>query len=266
MSVRPAAPLEGRHALVTGASGGIGRAIAHLLLGAGARVTLAGRNADRLQAAAASMNAGDRTFVAAGFDVTNATAVAAGIAAARAALGPVTILVNNAGVAPSAPFEKTDPEMWEEVVATDLTSVFTVTRAALPDLKAHGAGARVINVASTAGLVGYRYVSAYCAAKHGVIGFTRALALEYARSDLTVNAVCPGFTDTPLVTRSLDEIRSKTGRSAEDVRREFTKANPQGRLVSPDEVADAVLWLALPSSSAITGQAIAVAGGEVMAG
>lgn len=159
-----------------------------------------------------------------------------------------------------------DEAFWTHVIATDLSSVFTVTRHVLPDLKAFGAGARIVNVASTAGLTGYAYVSAYCAAKHGVVGLTRALALELARSEVTVNAVCPGFTDTPLIARSLQEIQQKSGRDPADTLAAFIKANPQGRLASPHEVADAVLWLAGPGASAITGQAIVVAGGEVMAG
>ncbi len=258
-------PLSGRHALVTGAAGGIGRAVVEALLGAGARVTLAGRDAGRLGTFAAKLPP-DRVHVAAGFDVTDAAAVGAGVEAARAVLGPVTILVNNAGAAPSAPFERTDLALWSHVVATDLTSVFTVTQAVLSDLKAAGTSGRVINVASTAGLKGYRYVTAYCAAKHGVVGLTRALALEYARTGFTVNAVCPGFTDTPLVASSLDAIRAKTGRSAEAALAELTKGNPQNRLVEPREVADAVLWLASPGAAAITGQAISVSGGEVMVG
>jgi NAD(P)-dependent dehydrogenase (short-subunit alcohol dehydrogenase family) len=255
-----AEPLSGRHALVTGAGSGIGAAIAHALAAAGARVTLAGRREAPLRGIAEELTA-ERSF-----DVTDRSAVERGLAAARAAFGPVSILVNNAGEAPSASFERTSEDLWSRVLAVDLTGVFTVTQGALADLKAFGKGARIVNVASTAGLTGYAYVSAYCAAKHGVVGLTRALALELARSGVTVNAVCPGFADTPIVERALGTIAEKTGRSRAEALADFTRANPQGRLVEPAEVADAVLWLALPSASAITGQAVAVAGGEVMAG
>ena len=156
--------------------------------------------------------------------------------------------------------------MWSHTLNVNLSSVFLVTQAALSDLKSHGPGARIVNVASTAGLVGYAYVAAYCAAKHGVIGLTRALALELARSGVTVNAVCPGFTETPLIEKAVANIVAKTGRGDAEARAELAKSNQQGRLVSPVEVADAVLWLCLPSASSINGQAIAIAGGEVMTG
>jgi NAD(P)-dependent dehydrogenase (short-subunit alcohol dehydrogenase family) len=260
-----AGTLEGRHALVTGAGGGIGSAIALALSRAGARVSLAGRRAEPLRAAAAALPEGAFATIE-GFDVTDAEAISRGLERARAAFGPIAILVNNAGEAPSAPFRKTSGAMWAHVLATDLTSVYLVTQAALADIESFGAAGRIVNVASTAGLTGYPYVSAYCAAKHGVVGLTRALALELARTGVTVNAVCPGFTETRLIENAVANIVAKTGRTEALARAELAKANPQGRLVRPEEVADCVVWLASPGAASINGQAIAIAGGEVMAG
>lgn len=260
---------HGRHVLITGAGSGIGAAIARDFALSGANVTLSGRRHEPLAALAAELDQASgrkACFVASGFDVTNAQTISTGLQAAQAAFGPVSILINNAGEAPSAPFEKTSLEMWSQVLAVDLTGVFQVTQAVLPDLKAYGANARIINIASTAGLTGYAYVSAYCAAKHGVIGLTRALALELATKGITVNAVCPGFTDTPIIREAIAQIMQKTGRSEEEALAHFVKANPQNRLIKPEEVAHTVLWLASPDAASINGQAIAVAGGEVLAG
>ena len=181
------------------------------------------------------------------------------------AFGPVDILVNNAGEAPSAPFVKTDLATWNKVLAVNLTGTYLVTKEIVPDMIDKRAG-RVINIASTAGLVGYAYVSAYVAAKHGVIGLTRSLALEFARAGITVNAVCPGYTETPMFEQAVANIVAKTKRSAEEARATLASSNPQGRVITPQEVAETVLWLASPAAQSITGQAIAIAGGEVMVG
>jgi NAD(P)-dependent dehydrogenase (short-subunit alcohol dehydrogenase family) len=254
--------LGGRHALVTGGGRGIGAAIAERLAVDGAVLTIFGRDKARLDAAVAALPASAKAF-GVGCDVTDAAAVRAAIGAAREQHGPIEILVNNAGQAASAPLRRTDDDLWQRMLAVNLTGTFLCARAALPDMLAAGRG-RIVNIASTAALRGYAYSSAYSAAKHGVLGLTRSLALEVARSGVTVNAVCPGFTETELVRESIANIVAKTGRTDDEAAAEFTKFNPQGRLVQPGEVADAVAWLCSNSASAVTGQAISVNGGEVM--
>ncbi|MEW6706133.1 MAG: SDR family NAD(P)-dependent oxidoreductase [Pseudomonadota bacterium] len=257
-----APPLQGRHALVTGAGSGIGAAIAQALAAAGAVLTLAGRRLPLLQQVRERLP-GPAAHGCVAVDVTDEAAVQAAVAAAAHERGPVTLLVNNAGQAESRPFARTDAAHWRAMLDVNLMGCVHASRAALPGLLQAGGG-RIVNVASTAGLKGYAYVSAYCAAKHAMVGFTRALALELAQKGVTVNAVCPGYTDTPLLQGAVHNIVRKTGLDAEAARRTLAEHNPQGRLVQPQEVAQTVLWLCAPGSEAVTGQSIAVAGGEVM--
>ncbi len=245
-----------QHVVVTGGGSGIGAAIAKAMIEAGARVTLMGRNAEKLRDKAEEL--GTDMQVA---DVTDRAQVATAFAAAIKQNGTVTILVNNAGAAEAAAFGKMDDELWDRLIAVNLTGVYNCTKAAIAAMAEAGSG-RVINIASTAALTGYAYVSAYCAAKHGVIGLTRALALEYARKGITVNAVCPGYTNTDIIEQAIDKIVAATGRSRDEALAEMVKVNPQQRLIEPEEVAATVMWICQQES--ITGQAIAVAGGEVM--
>lgn len=255
---------SGRHVVITGGGRGIGAAIAAAFAAEGATLTLVGRSRPPLEETAARLRAGGTGAVqVVTADVTDETAVRDAFAAARDAFGPVAVLVNNAGQAASAPFARTDLATWRRMIDVNLTGVFLCTQAALPDMLAAGAG-RIVNVASTAGLTGYPYVSGYCAAKHGVIGLTRSLALELATKGITVNAVCPGYTETDIVRDAIANIRAKTGRSEEEARAALVERNPQGRLVQPEEVADAVVWLCRPSAASVTGQSISVSGGEVM--
>ncbi len=251
--------LRDQHILVTGAGRGIGAAIAATLSRAGAKVTGLGRSQAPLAALVARGAAAGYVLA----DATDAAAVRAACESAASERGPIDAIVANAGGAESAPFRRSDAAMFRRMMDLNLMSVVNAAQAVLPGMMERKSG-RVIAVASTAGLRGYAYVSAYVASKHAVIGLVRSLALETAASGVTVNAVCPGYADTDMTEESIARIVEKTGRSAEDARAELAKHNPQGRLVAPDEVADAVLWLCGAGASAITGQAIAVAGGEVM--
>ena len=252
--------LNDQHALVTGAGQGIGEAIARQLLASGARLTVLGRRAQPLQKLVNEYPGRCQMVLA---DVANESEVKAAFAQAVSAQGAINIVVNNAGQASSTPFMKMDAAHWQQMLAVNLTGTMLWMQQVLPAMAAAGWG-RIVNVASTAGLVGYAYVAAYVAAKHGVVGLTRALALEYAKKGITVNAVCPGYTETDIVKTSIERVVEKTGRSADEALAEFVKSNPQGRLVQPQEVADAVLWLCGKGAASMTGQAIAVAGGEVM--
>jgi len=251
--------LSSRHAVVTGGGTGIGAAIACRLAAAGATVTVMGRRREPLETLIAELRGGFAVQV----DVADEESVSRAFAEAREGCGPVSILVNNAGIAPSAPFLKTPPADLRRTLEINLTGAFLCTQQAMPDMTAAGWG-RVIMIASTAGLKGYPYVSAYVASKHGLIGLARALALEFARTGITINSLCPGYTDTDIVERSVKTIMDKTGRNAEDARAELVKSNPQRRLIDPEEVAGAAIWLCSDDARSVTGQALAVAGGEVM--
>ncbi|MDE0942578.1 MAG: SDR family NAD(P)-dependent oxidoreductase [Alphaproteobacteria bacterium] len=256
-------PLAGRHAFITGGNRGIGAAIAEHLADLGANITLAARDESALEGQRAKLSArGDIAVFAQTMDLRDPASIADGIKAAQDSHGPIAILVNNAGIAPAAPLAKLDLETWQETFEINVQAAFLLCQAVQGGMKDLGYG-RIVNVASTAGLRGYPFVSAYVASKHAVIGLTRALALELAKGPITVNAVCPGYTETEMAANAIANIQ-QSGKSEAEARAILTRGNPQGRLIQPDEVAATVAWLCQPTSASITGQAIAVAGGEVM--
>jgi NAD(P)-dependent dehydrogenase (short-subunit alcohol dehydrogenase family) len=257
-------PFTGQHAVVTGGGRGIGAAIAEHLAARGAALTLIGRSAAPLEAMKARLNARYTVPVeAAVADVTDADQVAKAFAQATAALGPAQILINNAGRGESVPIKRMDLAFLKRMLDINVASAFLCMQQVVPAMTAAGYG-RIVNIASTAGLIAYRYVSAYVASKHAVVGLTRAYALELAKTGITVNAVCPSYVETDMTKDTLANIVAKTGKSEAEARAELAKFNPQGRIIGPEEVATVVSWLALPGSGSITGLAIPVAGGEVM--
>jgi NAD(P)-dependent dehydrogenase (short-subunit alcohol dehydrogenase family) len=249
--------LSGKHALVTGGGSGIGAAIALALAEAGSNVTICGRRRHELDATAAR----HKNIFAQTADVTDEASVAELYEDAGKARGAPDIVVANAGWAQSAPAESVSSELWTKTLNVNLTGAFYSVKPALAGMRERGWG-RVVFIASTAGLKGYAYVAPYVAAKHGVVGLARALALETAKSAITVNAVCPGFTETPLLEAAVARVAAATKRSAADARGMLAANNPQGRFIKPQEVADVVLWLCDEGSAGITGQAISVSGGE----
>lgn len=277
--------LAGKHALVTGGGRGIGLAITQSLLAHGARVTILSRTPKsnlletfgraetpgQVEAtgrvAAPGFSPATESFqrdraLALACDVTDQASVARAFSSARERFGPIHILINNAGQAASAPFLKTGFEMWRRLMVVNVDGAFLGSQAALPDMLQAGWG-RIVNVASVAGLVGQAYIAAYCASKHALVGLTRALAVEVADKGITVNAVCPGYTETEMVTEAVANIVAKTGRSEQQAREQLIGRNPLKRMIKPEEVANAVAWLCLPGSDAVNGQAIVISGGEV---
>lgn len=246
--------MRGLRAAVTGGGSGIGAAVAEALAREGVSVVLMGRNAARLREQAVRIGGEVQRL-----DVSDE----ASVEAAFEAVGPLDILINNAGQVETSPLKATTLATWNRMLQVNLTGTFLCTRAVMGGMSERGFG-RIINVASTAGLKGYAYVAAYCAAKHGVLGLTRALALELANKGVTVNAVCPGYTETDIVEQAVANIVTKTGRTPDEARALLAASNPQRRLIQPKEIATTVMWLARRESNSITGQSISISGGEVM--
>jgi len=251
--------LHGKTALITGGGRGIGRAIAERLAALGAKVVVSGRTEPELNAVAAATGG-----LAVQMDVADRASIEASLLALRERAGRVDILVNNAGAAESAPFDRTSDALWDRMIAVNVTSAFTLCRALIPEMVKAGFG-RVINIASTAGVTGFVYTTAYCASKHALVGMTRAIALEVARANVTVNAVCPGWVETKLLEETVARISRKTGRGEDEARKALAGMSPQQRLVQPDEVAHLVAMLCADEAKSIHGQAMLIDGGQVMA-
>jgi 3-hydroxybutyrate dehydrogenase len=247
--------LQGRHALITGGGTGIGAAAATHLHAAGAKVSLLGRRLEPLEKTAAIVSG-----TAVQCDVTDRDSIARAFAEARAANGPVELLIVNAGIADSAPFHKTSREDWDRIIAVNLTGAFDTVQAALPDLLA-AKDARVVFVASVASLRGVPYAAHYAASKHGLLGLMRSMAVEYAKWKMTVNAVCPGYVDTPMTDQSVARVSQITGRSEEQARSAITNMNASGRLVDPQAIGNVIAMLCLPLSRDINGAAVTIDGG-----
>jgi NAD(P)-dependent dehydrogenase (short-subunit alcohol dehydrogenase family) len=260
LALRPAP----RRVLVTGATRGIGAAIAQALAGAGWHVTLAGRSRAALEEVRVTLATSEgAAHDCVELDVTDAAGVARAFAEVHAKGGALQALVNNAGAVETGPLAHLAHDAWDRMLAVNLTGVFLCTQAALAPMIAARAG-RIVTIASTAGQKGYAYCTAYAAAKHGVLGMTRSLALEVAAQGISVNAVCPGYTDTAIVRDGVARIVAATGRDEADAMATFSQASPLKRLVHPDEIAETVRWLCTDAPPALTGQALSVSGGEVM--
>lgn len=257
-------PLTGQHALITGGSRGIGAAISNILAGMGASITLLARDVGALKQQSDHLQAEFEAKVFyASADMTSEADIVDSFAQSVKANGEIDILINNAGIGKSAPFHKMDLDFWNATLDLNLTGTFLCTKQVYEGMRQRGYG-RIVNIASTVGLRGYPYIAAYSASKHAVIGLTRSLALEAAKKGVTVNAICPGYTETDLVSDAIDKIVGVSGRDSSEVKSEIENMSPMGRMITPEEVAESAAWLCLPSSASITGQAIVVAGGAVM--